>query len=103
MHIIFDPQQAAVRGTSIAHCRKCWDHNYRDLSFIVRPTGFKHTGLFPEQAVNWDFMHNYVDKYVKKTGRPFRVLNLLHTQAAQHVPWQPQERKLFTLTLQKVL
>ena len=53
-----------------------WVINYRDLSFIVRPTGFKHTGLFPEQAVNWDFMHNYVDKYVKKTGRPFRVLNL---------------------------
>ena len=60
-----------------------WVINYRNLSFIVRPTGFKHTGLFPEQAVNWDFMHNYVDKYVKKTGRPFRVLNLFaYTGAA---------------------
>lgn len=47
-----------------------WVINYRDLSFIVRPTGFKHTGLFPEQAVNWDFMHNYVDKYVKKPAAP---------------------------------
>ena len=32
-----------------------WVINYRDLSFIVRPTGFKHTGLFPEQAANWDW------------------------------------------------
>lgn len=80
-----------------------WVINYRDLSFIVRPTGFKHTGLFPEQAVNWDFMHNYVDKYVKKTGRPFRVLNLFAYTGGATCAWQPQERKLFTLTLQKVL
>ena len=33
-----------------------WTIRYRGLTFIVRPTGFKHTGLFPEQAVNWDFM-----------------------------------------------
>ena len=33
-----------------------WTIAYRDLKFIVRPTGFKHTGLFPEQAANWDFM-----------------------------------------------
>ena len=54
-----------------------WNIRYRDLSFIVRPTGFKHTGLFPEQAVNWDFMRSVVrrfkDKYPEK---PFRVLNL---------------------------
>lgn len=33
-----------------------WEIGYRDLTFRVRPTGFKHTGLFPEQAVNWDWM-----------------------------------------------
>ena len=36
------------------------------------PTGFKHTGLFPEQAVNWDWMANLI----RKAGRPVRVLNL---------------------------
>ena len=33
-----------------------WKIRYKGLTFVVRPTGFKHTGLFPEQAVNWDFM-----------------------------------------------
>ena len=33
-----------------------WNIGYKNLKFIIRPTGFKHTGLFPEQAVNWDFM-----------------------------------------------
>ena len=33
-----------------------WTIGYRELTFKIQPTGFKHTGLFPEQAVNWDFM-----------------------------------------------
>ena len=49
-----------------------WTINYRDLKFYVRPTGFKHTGLFPEQAVNWDWMAGLV----KNAGRPVKVLNL---------------------------
>ena len=49
-----------------------WKIAYRDLTFIVRPTGFKHTGLFPEQAVNWDAMRDIC----KKAQRPLRVLNL---------------------------
>ncbi|MBO4385051.1 MAG: class I SAM-dependent methyltransferase [Clostridia bacterium] len=54
-----------------------WTVSYRDLTFIVRPTGFKHTGLFPEQAVNWDFMRSVVREYKKKNpDKPFRVLNL---------------------------
>ena len=53
-----------------------WKIRYGDLHFIVRPTGFKHTGLFPEQAVNWDFMRKIIKKYKKSTGEPFRVLNL---------------------------
>ena len=48
-----------------------WEVSYRDLRFYVRPTGFKHTGLFPEQAVNWDWMRSLVNH------RPgARVLNL---------------------------
>lgn len=53
-----------------------WTIRYRDLRFIVKPTGFKHTGIFPEQSVNWDFMRSVVEKHIKVTGRPFRVLNL---------------------------
>ncbi|MCR5808258.1 MAG: class I SAM-dependent methyltransferase [Clostridiales bacterium] len=54
-----------------------WRVRYRDLTFIVRPTGFKHTGLFPEQAVNWDYMRSVVRRFkAAHPGEPFRVLNL---------------------------
>lgn len=49
-----------------------WIIGYKDLRFNIRPTGFKHTGLFPEQAVNWDFM----DNIICSAGRPINVLNL---------------------------
>ena len=49
-----------------------WTVDYRDLTFIVRPTGFKHTGLFPEQAVNWDWMR----ERIAGAKHPVRVLNL---------------------------
>ena len=49
-----------------------WTVNYKDLTFKVSPTGFKHTGLFPEQAVNWDWMMNKI----KSEKREIKVLNL---------------------------
>ena len=49
-----------------------WQVHYKDLTFQVKPMNFKHTGLFPEQAVNWDFA---MDK-IRKADRPIRVLNL---------------------------
>ena len=49
-----------------------WTVNYKDLKFQVKPMNFKHTGLFPEQAVNWDFAR----EKIKNAGRPIRVLNL---------------------------
>lgn len=49
-----------------------WPIHYKDLSFWVSPTGFKHTGLFPEQAVNWDFLM----EQIQKVNRPVNVLNL---------------------------
>ncbi len=49
-----------------------WQIKYKDLTFNITPTGFKHTGLFPEQAVNWDYM---MEK-IKKAQRPIKVLNL---------------------------
>ena len=49
-----------------------WEIHYRDLTFNIKPMGFKHTGLFPEQAVNWDWF----SELIKNAGRPVRVLNL---------------------------
>ena len=49
-----------------------WKINYGDLIFNIKQMGFKHTGLFPEQAVNWDYMINKI----KKSKRDIKVLNL---------------------------
>jgi len=49
-----------------------WQVRYKNLTFQVKPMNFKHTGLFPEQAVNWDFA---MEK-IRNAGRPIRVLNL---------------------------
>jgi len=49
-----------------------WIVKYKDLTFKVAPTSFKHTGLFPEQAVNWDYMI----KKIKSSKKPVQVLNL---------------------------
>jgi 23S rRNA (cytosine1962-C5)-methyltransferase len=49
-----------------------WTISYGELKFHIRPTSFKHTGLFPEQAVNWSWM---MDK-IRSAKRPIRVLNL---------------------------
>lgn len=56
-----------------------WTVNYKNLVFKVTPTNFKHTGLFPEQAINWDF----VMKKIKNSQRDIKVLNLFaYTGAA---------------------
>lgn len=56
-----------------------WTVKYKDLTFKVSPTNFKHTGLFPEQAINWDYSMNKI----KNANRPIKVLNLFaYTGAA---------------------
>lgn len=89
-----------------------WIVNYQDLKFQVRPTGFKHTGLFPEQAVNWDWMTEQIRTRVE-SGQTPRVLNLFaytggatmacakagafvcHVDAARSmVTWAHENRKL---------
>ncbi len=56
-----------------------WQIQYGDLTFALKPMGFKHTGLFPEQAVNWDLMASLI----ARENRPVRVLNLFgYTGAA---------------------
>lgn len=49
-----------------------WTIGYHDLTFNIKTMGFKHTGLFPEQAVNWD----YTAEVIKNAGREVKVLNL---------------------------
>ena len=49
-----------------------WQVKYKNLTFNIKPMGFKHTGLFPEQAVNWDWM---IEK-IQKANRKIKVLNL---------------------------
>lgn len=49
-----------------------WEIKYNDLTFNLKLMGFKHTGLFPEQAVNWDFLQNKIDSSKKEV----RILNL---------------------------
>ena len=51
---------------------KQWSVHYRDLTFHLKPFSFKHTGLFPEQAVNWDWFSDLI----KHAQRPVKVLNL---------------------------
>lgn len=52
-----------------------WNINYGNLRFILKPMGFKHTGLFPEQAANWDWFSGLIRNAVAD-GRKIKVLNL---------------------------
>lgn len=49
-----------------------WDIHYKSLTFHLKPFSFKHTGLFPEQAANWDWF----SEKIRNAGRPVKVLNL---------------------------
>ncbi|MDO5134973.1 MAG: class I SAM-dependent methyltransferase [Eubacteriales bacterium] len=49
-----------------------WDIHYKSLTFHLKPFSFKHTGLFPEQAANWDWF----SEKIRRAGRPVKVLNL---------------------------
>ena len=56
-----------------------WNIRYKNLTFSVHPTGFKHTGLFPEQAANWDFLQ----QRIREARGEMNVLNLFaYTGAA---------------------
>lgn len=54
------------------HLPEEWSIHYRELTFHLKPFSFKHTGLFPEQAANWDWFSDLIGK----AGRPVKVLNL---------------------------
>ena len=96
-----------------------WTINYKNLKFKVSPTNFKHTGIFPEQAINWDYIMNKIET----SGRDdFRVLNLfaytgcatmaasiagasevVHVDASKGmVEWAKENRDLSGLTNNKI-
>lgn len=54
-----------------------WNINYRNLTFCLKPFSFKHTGLFPEQAANWDWFSSIIkETLAKEPGREIKVLNM---------------------------
>ena len=53
-----------------------WQIKYKNLTFNIKPMGFKHTGIFPEQEVNWDWMMDKIQNEIKTTNREVKVLNL---------------------------
>ena len=57
---------------SAHHLPEHWCIHYRELTFQVKPMNFKHTGVFPEQAANWDWF----SEKIRNAGRPVKVLNL---------------------------
>lgn len=63
-------------GGGLWHYKKeipsSWTVSWKDLKFIVKPMGFKHTGIFPEQATNWQYM----SKLIREQKREIKVLNL---------------------------
>ena len=54
------------------HLPEHWQVRYKELTFNVKPMNFKHTGVFPEQAANWDF----IMETIRSAGRPINALNL---------------------------
>lgn len=53
-----------------------WNIGYNALKFKIKPTGFKHTGLFPEQAVNWEWIILKVNEYIQNKKTAPKILNL---------------------------
>ncbi len=64
--------QGGGRWENKRNVKQEWNVTYKNLTFHIKQMGFKHTGLFPEQAVNWDFMMGKI----KEANRPIKVLNL---------------------------
>ena len=99
-----------------------WKIRYKDLTFKVSPTNFKHTGIFPEQAVNWDYVSDKIKNAKNAKIDEFRVLNLfaytgcatmaaanagadevVHVDASKGiVEWAKENRDLCGLTEKKI-
>lgn len=78
-HARYHRSQSGGHWERLRQMPESWQISYGVLKFNLKPMGFKHTGLFPEQAVNWDWM----SEAIRRAGRPVRILNLFgYTGAA---------------------
>ena len=73
-----------------SHLPEQWSIRYGDLTFQLKPFSFKHTGLFPEQAVNWDWF----SEKIRLAGRPVRVRNPVFPAALRDSARPPAHRPL---------
>lgn len=71
---VYHRSRAGGGSWEIRELPKQWDIHYKDLTFRLQPFAFKHTGIFPEQAVNWDWMAQKIRDH--RTDGNFRALNL---------------------------
>ena len=69
---IYTRSKSGGGSWSSSRLPESWNIKYRDLTFQIKPMGFKHTGLFPEQASNWDWCRELIEN----ANRPIKVLNL---------------------------
>ena len=69
---IYERKDGGGRWNFVKKIPDQWQIEWQGLKFIVKPMGFKHTGIFPEQAVNWEMMQ----KLIRGAGREVKVLNL---------------------------
>ena len=70
--IYYRSKKGGGHWENVNDIKASWQVKYKNLTFNIKQMGFKHTGLFPEQAVNWDYM---IDK-IKNSNRKIKVLNL---------------------------
>ena len=70
--IYYRSKKGGGHWENVTNVPESWQIKYKNLTFNIKQMGFKHTGLFPEQAVNWDYM---IDK-IKSSNRKIKVLNL---------------------------
>lgn len=70
--VYYRSNQGGGHWENLKNTPSSWQIQYKDLVFCIKQMGFKHTGLFPEQAVNWDYMMNKI----KNSNRSIKVLNL---------------------------
>lgn len=76
---VYHRSRAGGGSWEIRDLPKQWDIHYKDLTFRLQPFAFKHTGIFPEQAANWDWM----SEKIRSSGRKIKALNLFaYTGAA---------------------
>ena len=75
-HFKFVRNGNKTKWISKAGVPRDWNVSFGGLDFCIRPTSFKHTGLFPEQLSNWQWMEEVIKKNKKSYSRPIQVLNL---------------------------